>query len=201
MNPCTQIWLKEALLSIPLYGFQPQREEWHPGKDRYKSFQFHCMDSRAPLRRDNRYWRWVAFNSIVWIRGCLYIRPVYAEYIAFNSIVWIPTWTPAVSTHPWPGLSIPSYGFVDVPEGGAYVCENTYFQFHCMDSQVEKSLRLSGELVGFQFHCMDSPVDLSADDAVEFIFNFQFHCMDSAPSRFMFTMEISLISITRILFH
>jgi hypothetical protein len=30
---------------------------------------------------------------------------------------------------------------------------------------------------------------------------FQFHCMDSAPSRFMFTVEISLISIVWILFH
>jgi len=30
---------------------------------------------------------------------------------------------------------------------------------------------------------------------------FQFHCMDSAPSRFMFTVEISLISIAWILFH
>jgi hypothetical protein len=31
--------------------------------------------------------------------------------------------------------------------------------------------------------------------------SFQFHCMDSAPSRFMFTVEISLISIAWILFH
>ncbi len=31
--------------------------------------------------------------------------------------------------------------------------------------------------------------------------DFQFHCMDSAPSCFMFTVEISFISIVWILFH
>jgi hypothetical protein len=91
-------------------------------------------------------------------------------------------------------LSIPLYGFVDTRANSTTSHANRHLSIPLygfgVRAQAEDSRgHLSIPLYGFPGTTVNS-------DSVDVVsVTFQFHCMDSAPSRFMFTVEISLISI------